>query len=320
MALQRSTKSGQSDRGFTLVELLVCLTIIGILISLGLTAVSYIRENARRLGCQNNFHQVAVATQSYCASHRFLPLISGIGLMREFSPQTALLPFLERNVDFESSIRNQQVLHVKNPPFTKLEAGCFQCPSDSVPSGCNIRVNTGSTCTPFRFPAGGGDGPFAQRKSCALEAITDGLSQTCLFSERLKANGRRGRGSSYIIGITSQFLIPSDELVEILRDPSLELGDAIDYTGQQWIAGDFINSWYNHVESPNARTDVLFGAHPGELYFHPSASVAASSYHTGGVNVGFADGSVRFVHNAVEKRAWRAVATIAEGDTERILE
>src|SRR5664280_2834655 len=83
---------------FTLVELLVVITIIGILISLLLPAVQAAREAARRLQCQNNLKQIGLALLSYESSNDMFPPggLAGSGSTNGYSWWVRILPYVEQ--------------------------------------------------------------------------------------------------------------------------------------------------------------------------------------------------------------------------------
>jgi prepilin-type N-terminal cleavage/methylation domain-containing protein/prepilin-type processing-associated H-X9-DG protein len=166
------------DRGFTLIETLVVITIIAVLIALLLPAVQSSRESARRVQCMNNLKQIGLAMHNYVSAHISLPPVcvdqewtnTGEPIPQShqnWSQHARLLPYLEQQVAYNEInwwfgarwSDGNTVYSDPNPPdnagggkdsipqmtVLTLQIAAFLCPSD---------VNPGSSGT---FAVGAGN-------------------------------------------------------------------------------------------------------------------------------------------------------------------
>jgi prepilin-type N-terminal cleavage/methylation domain-containing protein/prepilin-type processing-associated H-X9-DG protein len=128
---------------FTLVELLVVITIIGILIALLLPAVQAAREAARRMQCGNNIKQVGLAVLNYEATFGVFPPASQwdaseLAKLPFYDPTRlrmnwvgVVLPYMEQQPLYDAFNRTQAVSHAANAAFRGAKLTSMLCPSDA---------------------------------------------------------------------------------------------------------------------------------------------------------------------------------------------
>lgn len=127
-----------SPGAFTLVELLVVITIIAILVGMLLPAVQQVREASRRMSCQNNVRQLGLALHSFHVSHREFPGFWEYGFSGSPGPGTKMklqswvisaAPYFEQGTLFEDYDRSTFFADTPNQPVVSKVIPTMLCPS-----------------------------------------------------------------------------------------------------------------------------------------------------------------------------------------------
>jgi prepilin-type N-terminal cleavage/methylation domain-containing protein/prepilin-type processing-associated H-X9-DG protein len=326
--------------GFTLVEVLVVIAIIGALAGILIPAVQSARESVRRTSCSNNLRQLGLAAASYEAARSHFPVgaesrewaenpnfphqffrWSVLAHLAPYYEEEQLLNDLDLTVPLYIGL-GPDAIAPQNKPVVARTVPLFLCPTDrSKPVSETFGPTNYAACTGSGI--GGGtpfdtDGLFFINSRIRSAEISDGLSKTIAFSESLLGDGPRA--------VTSPTGIePSTGYAFIFATPLSDAGcnrplyyNFTDYRGFSWANGEYRTALYNHAREPNARTldclaAVMNTADKAKQYAGYGWRTARSR-HAGGVNVVFADTAVRFVDDGIDPAAWRAAATRAGGE------
>lgn len=314
-SVQLDRAARTQPRGFTLVELLVVIAVIGILVALLLPAVQAARETARRTQCSNHLKQLTLAVHTYHDTYQSFPFGN---LSGSISTHARLLPYLEQRPLFDSINFNVGYNHPNNSAALMTSVPTFVCPTDvdSLPASLGARNNYSGNAgtsilfgTPSLTPGNPNygmppqNGVFLRDRALRFADILDGTSNTTMFSERLKGDGSNGvsspRTDTYQPGT---YPSTADQALADCRAVNTADLSKQGYSnvGAPWIQAYHSSTLYWHVAPPNT-CSCMFP--PGRIM------TTASSYHPNGVLVSLCDGSVRFVADTVDLSIWRHVGT-----------
>jgi prepilin-type N-terminal cleavage/methylation domain-containing protein len=334
-----SSLSVSRRRGFTLIELLVVIAIIAILIALLLPAVQQAREAARRSQCQNNLKQIGLALHNYESTYTTFPpgtrggrTWAQVGVKDGTNWRTSILPYLDQapvfnQLDFSASFgagTTAAVAYIggngqpsSNAVLSGLVVPAYLCPSSALEvfpvdyinntggagnfnnpgRGMGIQyVGIQGAARTFDWQPTGDDGrnfdcghgyscvqgmlPVNENKR--IRDAIDGTSNTILVAEQSglsgTSNGGRGsnRTSNYYGGWAGarQNWAPNSTCTQ---------------SSDQWQTGTTCVRW-----APNSKIEHAGNGHPYRN------NTTLNSFHTGGLFVLLADGSVRFISDNID--------------------
>jgi prepilin-type N-terminal cleavage/methylation domain-containing protein/prepilin-type processing-associated H-X9-DG protein len=304
-------------RGFTLIELLVVVAIIAVLIALLLPAVQSAREAARRIQCTNNLKQFGLAMHNHHEVNNTFPIGAYNSPQQGWSMYT--LPFLEQAAMSNALNTNAPFYDARNQTVTQSTISVFHCPSDPGADAWqhvknqpnrrkgNYAVNWGNahydqgnpnpltgvagTVSPYR-------GPFRVNTATVppygTRDVTDGTSNTMMMSELIIGQGPDSSSNTDIRG----------DVWSVSRCAFMYTA----YTAPNSKVPDQMDG-KSDCTYPYATNPPCVGGNGSQPDYN-----AARSFHAGGVNTLFCDGSVKFIKESVSLTAWRALSTKDGGE------
>jgi prepilin-type N-terminal cleavage/methylation domain-containing protein/prepilin-type processing-associated H-X9-DG protein len=302
---------------FTLVELLVVISIIGVLVALLLPAIQSARESARRTHCTNNLRQQSVAVNLYAGQHAGeFPALWRSANVRpwdNFSWRVSLLPFLENQDIYDSLQLNELPLTGVNGEALSVIVDSFQCPSTPnylrriyelgfaesrytdlrVAAHDYVAVHDVST-TAQQYPLRGAFNGGPDLQTTREGSTVDPGSSAAIDRLSPKLRILPGKQKSIVDGLSQTAMIV-EQAGKPVQFTASWAGTEIDPSEGAWGTCDFSSFYSNGVNRNN---------HSGPYGFHA------------GANVAMCDGSV---HLWPEQMAIEVVVALLSRDAAEII-
>ena len=290
--------SRKNRSGFTILELLISITVFTVLIAVLMPAVQSIHESSRSTACRNNFRQVNLALQQYLTTFGQFPKTRTV----QGSSFVMLLPYLEKRALYDAIIgeaTEKQERSVYASPIV------FKCPNDPVAcsyaQGCSFGENIGVCVSEIRQHNEDGrkyDGVFLSNLETITvtpASISDGLSNTAAYGEIL-AFPRPGESRMiYTRRVDMKGCFSAPDQATRCRLSDFPLSTTPMARGTTWRFASMEMNQYVHALPPNTR----------ECRFVPNSG----STHSSAAYSALCDGSVRLVSSSIDERVWQAVGS-----------
>jgi prepilin-type N-terminal cleavage/methylation domain-containing protein/prepilin-type processing-associated H-X9-DG protein len=299
-------------------------------------------NNLHQIGLALHGYHDAFQSFPYGKGPDYRATLPNVPVYPRWSVHTLILPFMEqdnlyRSINFNfppetpgmagpviNFMPAYQNPNRENSVACRMVVKPYLCPSDGAPMPgdwpgqnnyygnlgtqflCDLRESLQSSIAPDQQA----NGVFYYLSKIRIADITDGTSNTALFSEKLRGNGQPNPR-------TDLLTIPNQTTLTATYTTCLGINasTATPLTSKQgasWVMGEMCCTTYNHVSTPNTTSCAGIGF-PGNMA-NMAMQVPPSSNHPGGVNLLMGDGSVRFMQNSVDLITWRSLGTRNGGE------